>query len=82
VEGKRLGETNRSGFRMGRIENFSINNQFRFYDKDTYPLRGLSPMTVCELCRAGHLAMGVTSAGSDLYAADVRQRRGMVMTAR
>src|SRR3989454_11187026 len=27
------------GFRMGRIENFSINNQFRFYDKDTYPLR-------------------------------------------
>ena len=21
------------GFRMGRIENFSINNQFRFYDK-------------------------------------------------
>src|SRR5712692_4226716 len=27
------------GFRMGRIENFSINNLFRFYDKDTYPLR-------------------------------------------
>jgi 2,3,4,5-tetrahydropyridine-2-carboxylate N-succinyltransferase len=27
------------GFRMGRIENFSINDQFRFYDKDTYPLR-------------------------------------------
>lgn len=27
------------GFRMGRIENYSINNQFRFYDKDTYPLR-------------------------------------------
>jgi 2,3,4,5-tetrahydropyridine-2-carboxylate N-succinyltransferase len=27
------------GFRMGRIANFSINNQFRFYDKDTYPLR-------------------------------------------
>src|SRR2546427_11520231 len=27
------------GFRMGRIETFSINNQFRFYDKDTYPLR-------------------------------------------
>jgi len=26
------------GFRMGRIDNFSINNQFRFYDKDTYPL--------------------------------------------
>ena len=27
------------GFRMGRIENFSINNQFRFFDKDAYPLR-------------------------------------------
>jgi 2,3,4,5-tetrahydropyridine-2,6-dicarboxylate N-succinyltransferase len=27
------------GFRMGQIHNFSINNQFRFYDKDTYPLR-------------------------------------------
>ena len=27
------------GFRMGRIQNYSINNQFRFYDKDTYPLR-------------------------------------------
>src|SRR6185295_4647464 len=28
-----------AGFRMGRIQNYSINNQFRFYDKDTYPLR-------------------------------------------
>jgi 2,3,4,5-tetrahydropyridine-2-carboxylate N-succinyltransferase len=27
------------GFRLGRIENFSINNQFRFYDKHTYPLK-------------------------------------------
>lgn len=27
------------GFRMGRIENYSINNQFRYYDKDTYPLK-------------------------------------------
>jgi 2,3,4,5-tetrahydropyridine-2-carboxylate N-succinyltransferase len=27
------------GFRMGQIENYSINNQFRFYDKDTYPLK-------------------------------------------
>jgi 2,3,4,5-tetrahydropyridine-2,6-dicarboxylate N-succinyltransferase len=27
------------GFRMGRIENFSVNNQFRFYDKHTYPLK-------------------------------------------
>lgn len=30
------------GFRMGRIHNFSINNQFRFFDKDTYPLRRVS----------------------------------------
>ncbi|HKP12347.1 MAG TPA: 2,3,4,5-tetrahydropyridine-2,6-dicarboxylate N-succinyltransferase [Blastocatellia bacterium] len=30
------------GFRMGRIENFSINNQFRFYDKHTYPLKRLT----------------------------------------
>ena len=27
------------GFKMGRVENFSINNQIRFYDKDTYPLK-------------------------------------------
>jgi 2,3,4,5-tetrahydropyridine-2-carboxylate N-succinyltransferase len=30
------------GFRMGRIENFSVNNQFRFYDKHTYPLKQLT----------------------------------------
>ena len=30
------------GFRMGRIENFSINNQFRFYDKHTYPLKRIT----------------------------------------
>jgi 2,3,4,5-tetrahydropyridine-2,6-dicarboxylate N-succinyltransferase len=30
------------GFRMGRLQNFSINNQFRYYDKDTYPLRRTS----------------------------------------
>ncbi|HXG94718.1 MAG TPA: 2,3,4,5-tetrahydropyridine-2,6-dicarboxylate N-succinyltransferase [Blastocatellia bacterium] len=30
------------GFRMGRIQNFSINNQFRFYDKDTYPLKRMT----------------------------------------
>jgi 2,3,4,5-tetrahydropyridine-2-carboxylate N-succinyltransferase len=30
------------GFRMGQIENYSINNQFRFYDKDTYPLRRIT----------------------------------------
>jgi 2,3,4,5-tetrahydropyridine-2,6-dicarboxylate N-succinyltransferase len=27
------------GFRLGRIENFSINDQFRFFDKHTYPLK-------------------------------------------
>jgi 2,3,4,5-tetrahydropyridine-2-carboxylate N-succinyltransferase len=30
------------GFRLGRIQNFSINNQFRFYDKDTYPLKRIT----------------------------------------
>ena len=30
------------GFRMGRIENFSINDQFRFYDKHTYPLKHIT----------------------------------------
>ncbi|HEY9231689.1 MAG TPA: 2,3,4,5-tetrahydropyridine-2,6-dicarboxylate N-succinyltransferase, partial [Blastocatellia bacterium] len=30
------------GFRMGRVENFSINNQFRFFDKHTYPLKRLT----------------------------------------
>ncbi|MEK6302176.1 MAG: 2,3,4,5-tetrahydropyridine-2,6-dicarboxylate N-succinyltransferase [Acidobacteriota bacterium] len=30
------------GFRLGRIQNFSINNQFRFYDKDTYPLKHIT----------------------------------------
>jgi 2,3,4,5-tetrahydropyridine-2-carboxylate N-succinyltransferase len=30
------------GFRMGRIANYSINNLFRFYDKDTYPLRSFT----------------------------------------
>ena len=31
------------GFRMGRIKDFSIDEQFRFYDKDTYPLRMFGP---------------------------------------
>ena len=31
------------GFRMGRIKDFSIDQQFRFYDKDTYPLRKFGP---------------------------------------
>src|SRR5215475_13451577 len=30
------------GFRMGRMENFSINYQFRFYDKHTYPLKRIT----------------------------------------
>ena len=30
------------GFRIGRIENFSINGQFRFYDKSTYPLKRIT----------------------------------------
>ncbi|HKA18068.1 MAG TPA: 2,3,4,5-tetrahydropyridine-2,6-dicarboxylate N-succinyltransferase [Blastocatellia bacterium] len=31
------------GFRMGSIKDFSIDEQFRFYDKDTYPLRKFGP---------------------------------------
>ena len=27
------------GFRMGELEEYSINEQFRFFDKDTYPLK-------------------------------------------
>jgi 2,3,4,5-tetrahydropyridine-2,6-dicarboxylate N-succinyltransferase len=27
------------GFRLGRIENFSINDRFRYFDKHTYPLK-------------------------------------------
>src|SRR5215216_4156818 len=30
------------GFRLGRVENFSINNLFRFYDKSTYPLKRIT----------------------------------------
>jgi 2,3,4,5-tetrahydropyridine-2-carboxylate N-succinyltransferase len=30
------------GFRLGRLENFSINNQFRFFDKHTYPLKQIT----------------------------------------
>lgn len=30
------------GFKVGRIEDYSINNQFRFYDKHTFPLRPTS----------------------------------------
>ena len=30
------------GFKLGRLENFSINNLFRFYDKHTYPLKRIT----------------------------------------
>lgn len=30
------------GFRLGKVENFSINNMFRFYDKSTYPLKRIT----------------------------------------
>jgi 2,3,4,5-tetrahydropyridine-2-carboxylate N-succinyltransferase len=30
------------GFRLGRVENLSINNQFRFYDKSTFPLKRIT----------------------------------------
>src|SRR5829696_3198488 len=30
------------GFRLGRVENLSINHQFRFYDKSTYPLKRIT----------------------------------------
>src|ERR1044071_3178061 len=30
------------GFRLGRLENLSINNQFRFYDKSTFPLKRIT----------------------------------------
>jgi 2,3,4,5-tetrahydropyridine-2-carboxylate N-succinyltransferase len=30
------------GFRLGRIENFSVNHLFRFFDKHTYPLKQIS----------------------------------------
>lgn len=30
------------GFRLGELEDFSIDNQFRFFDKSTYPLKKLT----------------------------------------
>ena len=30
------------GFRLGELEDFSINSQFRYFDKSTYPLKKLS----------------------------------------
>ena len=55
------------GFRMGRIENFSINNQFRFYDKHTYPLKHLTTDSGVRVVPGGsslrdgcYIARGVT----------------------
>jgi 2,3,4,5-tetrahydropyridine-2-carboxylate N-succinyltransferase len=55
------------GFRMGRIENFSINNQFRFYDKHTYPLKQITANDGVRIVPGGsslrdgcHIARGVT----------------------
>ena len=55
------------GFRMGRIENFSINNQFRFYDKHTYPLKQLAAADGVRVVPGGsslrdgcYIARGVT----------------------
>ena len=55
------------GFRMGRIENFSINNQFRFYDKHTYPLKQLTAADGVRIVPGGsslrdgcYIARGVT----------------------
>jgi 2,3,4,5-tetrahydropyridine-2,6-dicarboxylate N-succinyltransferase len=55
------------GFRMGRIENFSINNQFRFYDKHTYPLKRIAADDGVRVVPGGssirdgcHIGRGVT----------------------
>jgi 2,3,4,5-tetrahydropyridine-2-carboxylate N-succinyltransferase len=55
------------GFRMGRIENFSINNLFRFYDKHTYPLKRLTADSGVRIVPGGsslrdgcYIAKGVT----------------------
>jgi len=55
------------GFRMGRIENFSINNQFRFFDNHTSPLKRLSAESGVRVVPGGsslrdgcYIAKGVT----------------------
>jgi len=55
------------GFRLGRIENFSINNQFRFYDKHTYPLKRVTVDSGVRMVPGGsslrdgcYIARGVT----------------------
>src|SRR5690242_7248616 len=55
------------GFRMGRIENFSVNHLFRFYDKHTYPLKRLTADSGVRVVPGGsslrdgcYIARGVT----------------------
>ncbi|MBI3653300.1 MAG: 2,3,4,5-tetrahydropyridine-2,6-dicarboxylate N-succinyltransferase [Acidobacteria bacterium] len=55
------------GFRLGRLENFSINDNFRFYDKHTYPLKQLAADSGVRVVPGGssirdgcYLAKGVT----------------------
>ncbi len=55
------------GFRMGMLADFSINSQFRFFDKDTYPLKKLDPGSGVRVVpggssirRGAYVAPGVT----------------------
>ena len=55
------------GFRLGRIENLSLNHQFRFYDKHTYPLKRITIDSGVRLVPGGsalrdgcYIARGVT----------------------
>jgi len=55
------------GFRLGAIKDYSINNNFRFFDKDTYPLKQLHETDGVRLVPGGssvrdgaHLGQGVT----------------------
>jgi 2,3,4,5-tetrahydropyridine-2-carboxylate N-succinyltransferase len=55
------------GFRLGAIKDYSINNNFRFFDKGTYPLKQLHETDGVRLVPGGssvrdgvHLGQGVT----------------------
>jgi 2,3,4,5-tetrahydropyridine-2-carboxylate N-succinyltransferase len=55
------------GFRLGAIKDYSINSHFRFFDKDTYPLKQLREMDGVRLVPGGssvrdgaYLGQGVT----------------------
>jgi 2,3,4,5-tetrahydropyridine-2-carboxylate N-succinyltransferase len=55
------------GFKLGRLENYSINDNFRFYDKHTYPLKQISPADGVRIVPGGssirdgcYIAQGVT----------------------